>query len=86
MKNSLEKFSKSNIYKTFSRSTIVSPIILFVFVISTVFSLGFLWYLRSGNKLRFNFGNMVFRAQYKLEVCEHLKKILVKFGIIRWIY
>lgn len=74
MKNSLEKFSKSNIYKTFSRSVIVSPIILFVFVISTVFSLGFLWYLRSGNKLRFNFGNMVFRAQYKLEVCEHLKK------------
>ena len=74
MKNSLEKFSKSNIYKTFSRSTIVSPIILFVFVISTVFSLGFLWYLRSGNKLRFHFGNLVFRAQYKLEVCEHLKK------------
>lgn len=74
MKNSLEKFSKSNIYKTFSRSVIVSPIILFVFVISTVFLLGFLWYLRSGNKIRFNFGNMVFRAQYELEVCGNLKE------------
>ena len=74
MKNSLEKFSKSNIYKTFSRSVIVSPIILFVFVISTVFLLGFLWYLRSGNKIRFNFGNMVFRAQYELEVFGNLKE------------
>lgn len=73
MKNSLEKFSKSNIYKTFSRSTIVSPVVLFVFVISIVFLSGVLWYLCSGNKLKFNFGNMVFRAQYELEVFGNLK-------------
>lgn len=74
MKNSLERFSKSNIYKIFYRSAIISPIILLVSVFTIVFLLGILWYLHSGNKLEFNIGNMIFRARYELEVCEHLKK------------
>lgn len=74
MKNSLGRFSKSNIYKIFYRSAIISPIISLGFVVAIAFLSGSLWYLYSGHNLEFNPENMIFRAQYKLEVCEHLKK------------